>query len=84
MGPETYGNQVINKTLIGKCIKKIWKKNKKLLEFKFNRDYYIGKNEHFFTEFPEITESHIKNCDIGQGYLTERARGSFVDYIAKV
>ena len=77
----SYTQEIVEKMLIGHCLKKICIDDRKGL----GSAYYLALKERLFTDFPELL-TFQKNGPkhIGKAYLTNSACTEFADYIAEV
>ena len=86
LGDASYTLEIIEKTPTGHGLKRMYRDDRKHLEYKFNSAYYLALKERPFTDFPELLTLQEKNGikNIGKAYLTNNAYEELIDYIAEV
>ena len=54
LGAASYTQEIIEKTLIGHGLKKMYTSDRKALQYNFNSAYYLALKGRPFTDFPEL------------------------------
>ena len=85
LGDAGFKEKVVKDTPIRRGLTKIGEKDLETLRICFNSAYYLVKQEHSFSDYPNlITLQHKKSIKKFQSYVTDRVAADFTDCIAKV
>ena len=82
LGADTYNQEVVSSSAIGRGLAKMAEKDKQTLTVRFNTAYYLAKNERPYSEFGDLLTLQKKNgVKTSDMYRNERAGANFIHTI---